>query len=82
MTEEQVLLQLTPIFQNVFDDDSIIPIPSMVASDVDGWDSLGHITLVVAVEAHFGIKFTSAEIGGWSSVKEFVEAIKSKVVST
>ena len=49
------------------------------ADEVDDWDSLGHIRLIVAVECHFKIKFTSAEISGWANVGEFVNAIKTKL---
>ena len=79
MNEGQVWLELTSIFQNVFDDDSIVPNSNMVADEVDDWDSLGHIRLVVAVESHFKIKFTAAEISGWANVGEFVNAIRAKL---
>jgi acyl carrier protein len=78
MTADKVLAELLPIFQDVFDDD-VVPVPRMTASDVDGWDSLGHIRLVVAVESHFGIRFTSAEIGSWPDVGAFVDAISAKL---
>jgi acyl carrier protein len=79
MNVDQVWLELTPIFQDVFDDDFIVPNVNMVADEVDDWDSLGHIRLIVAVECHFKIKFTSAEISGWANVGEFVNAIKTKL---
>jgi len=79
MNVDQVWLELTSIFQDVFDDDSIVPNANMAADDVDDWDSLGHIRLVVAVESHFKIKFTTAEINSWANVGEFFNSIKTKL---
>ena len=57
-----VLQQLQHIFQDVFDDESIKLADDQTASDIEGWDSLGHINLMIAVEQKFGIKFATAEI--------------------
>lgn len=78
-TVDEILRELTPIFREVFDDDSLIPSAGMVAADVAEWDSLGHIRLVVAVEQHFGLEFTTAEIAGWPNVGAFAEAIRGKL---
>jgi acyl carrier protein len=79
MNLDQVWLELASIFQDVFDDDSIALNVNMVADEVDDWDSLGHIRLVVAVESHFKIKFTTAEINSWANVGEFFNTIKTKL---
>lgn len=79
MTPEQIFKELTPIFQDIFDDDDLIPRPEMVAKDVATWDSLNHIRLIVAVEGHFNINFTSAEVNGLANVGDLVFAIQSKL---
>ena len=79
MNLDHVWLELTSIFQDVFDDDSILLNVNMAADEVDDWDSLGHIRLVVAVESHFKIKFTTAEINSWANVGEFFNSIKTKL---
>ncbi len=56
--------QMQSIFRNVFGDDELSLKDSMTAADVDGWDSLAHINLIIAIEKHFGIKFATAEISG------------------
>jgi len=79
MTEQNILERLTPIFREVFDDDELLPNPAMTAADVDTWDSLSHIRLIVAAEAEFGIKFTSAEVGNFENVGAFVRSIQGKM---
>jgi acyl carrier protein len=62
MTEEAILEQLTEIFHNVFDDDSIVLTPETTADEVAEWDSMNHVSLIVAAENHFGVKFQTAEV--------------------
>lgn len=50
------------VFQDVFGDDTIVLTDAMTAADVPGWDSLGHLNLIIALEKRFGIKFATAEI--------------------
>ncbi len=71
--------RLAPIFQEVFDDDSIQPHPEMTAAEVVTWDSLSNIRLVVAVEEEFGIQFTTGEVAGLKNVSEFVAIIQQRV---
>jgi len=80
MSNAQILQQVNGIFINVLDDEGIILNEATIASDVEAWDSLTHIQLVVAVEKHFKIRFTSREIQGWSNVGEMVACIEAKVM--
>ena len=50
------------VFRDVFDDPELVVTEQMTAEDVDGWDSLNHINLIIALERAFGIKFATAEI--------------------
>ena len=52
------------VFRDVFDDDALVLSDVTTAADVDGWDSLMHINLIIAVERRFGVKFATAEISG------------------
>ena len=54
--------QLQDVFRRVFNDPSIVLNERMTAEDVDGWDSLTHINLIIAIEKRFGVKFATAEI--------------------
>lgn len=70
MQREELLLQIQEIFRDVLDDEEIVLEPATTADDVEGWDSLTHIQLIVAIEKHFKIKFTSKEILSWKNVGE------------
>ena len=75
MTREEIYGKLNEVFQDVFDDEDITVNDSTVAADVDGWGSLEHINLIVAVERCFGIKFTMGETTGLKNVGEMVDKI-------
>ena len=75
MTREEIYGKLNEVFQDVFDDEDITVNDATVAADVDGWDSLEHINLIVAVERCFGIKFTMGETTGLKNVGEMVDKI-------
>ena len=78
MTTQEIYEHLTDIFHDVFDDDDIELSPETTADDVDEWDSLSHIRLIISVEKAFGISFTSAEITDVANVGEFVSLIERK----
>jgi acyl carrier protein len=78
-TTAQVYQRLSEIFQEVFDDPSIVPTPEMKAGDVPEWDSLNHINLIVAIEARFKIKFKSTELESLRNVGHLVELIERKL---
>ncbi|HNW89117.1 MAG TPA: acyl carrier protein [Bacteroidales bacterium] len=67
--------ELNEIFRKVFYDDDIKITREHTSEDVDGWDSLSHLNLVVSVEKHFGIKFNDAEIAKWKNVGELYDSL-------
>ncbi len=79
MTPENIYEHLTPIFHDVFDDDDIILAPELSADDVEEWDSLSHIRLIVAVEKSLSISFSSSDISSLENVGQFVVLIKGKL---
>ena len=78
MERNQILAEVQEIFRDVLDNEEIVLSDVTVADDVEEWDSLTHIQLVVAVEKHFKIKFTSREILSWKNVGEMIDCIASK----
>jgi acyl carrier protein len=78
MDEPQIYARLTEIFRDVFDEDTIDVNPALSAKDVDGWDSLTHIRLILTIEKAFKIKFSTSEIGKLENVGELVALIKAR----
>jgi acyl carrier protein len=71
--------QLTDVFREVFDDDSICLTPKTTADDIEGWDSMSHVNLMIAVELSFGIDFTQKEILSFENVEELAACIDKKL---
>jgi acyl carrier protein len=67
------------VFQAVFDAPGLTVDSETTANDVDGWDSLTHIDLIVAVEKEFKIRFRTAEVNGMKNVGDLVRLIEQKV---
>ena len=79
MTETEIYAVLAPVFQDVFDDDTIVPHADMTADDVEEWDSLSHIRLVLSVERAFGIRIATAELTNLKTVGDLVRLIEAKL---
>ena len=71
--------RLTKVFRAVFDNESITLTPDLTADDIDEWDSLSHINLMLAIELEFGIEFSQSEIQDFSNVGELIECVKTKL---
>ena len=67
--------RLNIIFQEVFDDDSIQISDETTAQDIDDWDSVAHITLVLSVEEEFGVQLNAAEVGKLENVGAMVKLL-------
>lgn len=78
MDEPQIYARLQEIFQNVFDEDAVVVTPDLTAKDVDGWDSLTHIRLMLTVEKAFRIKLSTSEIGKLENVGDLVTLIEAR----
>lgn len=80
MSREEVYERLNAVFQDVFDDETITVNDGTTANDIEDWDSLEHINLIVAVEEEFGIKFGMGEVNGMKNVGEMVDIILKKLM--
>ncbi|SVE47607.1 uncharacterized protein METZ01_LOCUS500461 [marine metagenome] len=73
--------KLIPIFRNVFDDDELIINETTNAEDIDEWDSLAHIRLVISIEKVFELRFTTDEISNLANVGDMAKLIMKKQTS-
>lgn len=78
MDKPQIYARLVEIFEDVFDEDSIKLTPDLSAKDVDGWDSLTHIRLILSIERAFKIKFSTSEISQLENVGDLVAVIEAR----
>jgi acyl carrier protein len=79
MTSDDLYAALADVMRDVFDRDDIAIGPETTARDVPGWDSQAHITLIVAAEQRFGVRFRTAEFESLRNVGDFVSLIDSKL---
>ena len=79
MEDVEIRARLRDIFREVFDDESIEISDEMTAKDVEEWDSLNHINLIVAVERNFKVRFTTKEVTNVANVGEFIALLKGKL---
>ena len=77
MSKEEIYEGLNEVFRDVFDDDSITVNENTTSNDIEDWDSLEHINLIVAVEKKFGMKFSMGQVTTMKNVGEMVEIIMS-----
>lgn len=76
MSREKVYEKLTEVFVDVFDDEDIVIGDETVSTDIDGWDSLMHITLIGVIEDEFGIKFNMDDLPKMKNVGIMVDMIQ------
>ena len=79
MERNEIFKKLNEIFNDVLDCEDIELDENTSANDIEEWDSLSHIQLIVAIEKTFKIKFTSLEIMKWKNVGEMVDTIEQRI---
>ena len=79
MERNETLQKVNEVFIEILDNENIKLQDTTTAADVEEWDSLTHIQLIVAIEKKFGIRFTSKEIQSWKNVGEMLDSISAKV---
>lgn len=79
MSREEVFEKLNEIFREYFDDDTIELTEETTADDIEDWDSLEHINLIVTIENEFGMKFSMGEVTTMKNVGEMVDIISDRI---
>jgi acyl carrier protein len=77
--ESAIHARLETVFRAVFNDEALVLKPETTAADVEGWDSLEHINLIIAVEREFKVRFATVEIAGHKNVGEFEALLEKKL---
>ena len=75
MNRKEILEKLTTIFRDVLDDDTLVLQEETTAQDVDGWDSLTHITIIAEVGDQFGFRLSMKDVLGMKNIGEMVDVI-------
>ena len=78
MSRDEILNQITDIMRDVFDEDDLEVSEVTSAEDVEEWDSLSHVRLIVAIERKFGFKFKNSEIESLKNVGDLVNMVETK----
>ncbi len=79
MEKEQIIKELEQIFKTVLEEDNITLTENMETSDIQGWDSLAHISIIEEIEKHFNINITVGEIVVLKTVNDIIKLIQSKI---
>jgi acyl carrier protein len=81
MPSPEMISRLNRIFQKVFEDSTLVVNETMTARDVDNWDSLNHLELILSVEEEFGIKFSLGELQDMKNVGMLAQSIEAKTTA-
>ena len=73
------LARLQEVFRNVFDEESLVVARETTARDIEAWDSVQNITLMLDVEGIFGVRFSTSEMAYLKNVGELVDLIDKKL---
>jgi acyl carrier protein len=79
MNDQEVWLRITEVFRDVFDDERLVIASRTTARDVDGWNSLANIRLMIAIEDEFRIKFDVGEFQEFRNVGDLVASVSQRV---
>ncbi len=74
MTRAEILARIGRVLTAVLERPDVVVTEKTTAADIEEWDSLNHIQIVVAIEKDLKVKFTSAEIQGWKNVGDVCDA--------
>lgn len=72
------LTQLQDVFRNIFDDDALTIMRETTAQDIEAWDSVQNVTLMLEVESVFGVRFSTSEMAYLKNVGDLVDLIEKK----
>ena len=77
MSANSIAERLTEIFREVFQNDAIVVQRDMTASDIEGWDSMAHLRLILAIERRFAVRLPSTKVAGLKNVGDMIDLVSS-----
>lgn len=80
MNRDEIIKRLNVIFADIFDDEDIVLEETMTSKDIDGWDSLTHISIIASIEEEFKMKFSMDELKNMKSISCIIDIVKEKQV--
>lgn len=78
MGRQDILAALQNVFRETFDDEAILVTEATTADDIEGWDSLNNVRLMIAAEQAFGIRMKASEISSLKNVGELMDLVSAK----
>mgnify|MGYP001265451813 CR=1 FL=1 len=79
MNRSQILKEINDIFIEIIEDKDVVLSESTTAEDIDEWDSLTHIQIIVSLEKHFKLRFESQEIQEWKNIADIINSVIEKL---
>ncbi|HWU72888.1 MAG TPA: acyl carrier protein [Sphingomonas sp.] len=79
MDDEEILRRIEEVVRDQLDDETIALTTATRADEVDGWDSLAHVRIMIAVEEEFGVRFQTSEITSLKNVGGLVALVKARI---
>ena len=79
MSRDEIMEKVNEIFRDVFDDETLVITDSTNSDDIEDWDSLEHISLIISMEKEFGLKFDIKEVNKLENVGQMVDMIRDKL---
>ena len=79
MTRNEIKAKVADLLGDITDQDGLVLTDDTVASDVDEWDSMNHVKLILALESELNIRFEADEVSAPESVGSLVDLIASKL---
>lgn len=79
MNRQEILEKVNEILRDIFEDDTLVITEETTAKDVEGWDSLRHITIIENVEDEFDMRFTMMQVNGMKNVGEMLDIIEKQI---
>ncbi len=81
LDDRAILADITPVFQDVLQDDDLVLHPSTARGDIEPWDSMNHLNLLMALELRYGIKFSLSEIEAIATLGDILDLIRRKTAT-